>query len=312
MRRDSPGSAAAAGEQAAQQLRKLESEMPGSSPDQKRTLGDEQLEAGRLASEQQRVADAAEKASKDAGKDGSDPGADARRRASARQEQLADRALKMRDAGARALGARMHEAADRMRRGDGKSGAAEARQIAGEMQQVAKRLGRTDGGAVRGETDRLADQLDAIRAARDRLATLERQLRDQNGAGGRGRGADATQLQQDYARELQRTRDMLGRLERGEPTTGTGTSTPEQHEWSRSAPGLESWKQDYGTWRTLSEDVARSLERAESSVAQRLSKSRATDRLRAGGSDRVPDAYRQRVARYFELLAESSRGGGGR
>jgi hypothetical protein len=38
-------------------------------------------------------------------------------------------------------------------------------------------------------------------------------------------------------------------------------------------------------------------------VAGRLSNAVAKDRLRAGGSERVPDAYRDRVSRYFESIA---------
>ncbi|HEY6001463.1 MAG TPA: fused MFS/spermidine synthase, partial [Anaeromyxobacter sp.] len=35
--------------------------------------------------------------------------------------------------------------------------------------------------------------------------------------------------------------------------------TPEQHEWSRSAPGTEAFKQDYAAWQSLAADVARAL-----------------------------------------------------
>ena len=69
-------------------------------------------------------------------------------------------------------------------------------------------------------------------------------------------------------------------------------TTPEEHEWSRSAPGTEAFKQDYAAWQSLAADVAKALERAEGSVAGRLSSALAKDRLRAGGSERVPDAYR--------------------
>ena len=42
-------------------------------------------------------------------------------------------------------------------------------------------------------------------------------------------------------------------------------STPEEHEWSRSAPGTEAWKQDYAKWEALGKDVtagARAVPRA--------------------------------------------------
>ena len=75
--------------------------------------------------------------------------------------------------------------------------------------------------------------------------------------------------------------------------SGGRMSTPEQHEWSRSAPGTEAFKQDYADVA-----VARGRRRRRRSsapkprVAGRLSSAIAKDRLRAGGSERVPDAYR--------------------
>ena len=38
-------------------------------------------------------------------------------------------------------------------------------------------------------------------------------------------------------------------------------------------------------------------------MAGRLAGAVAKDRLRAGGSERVPDAYRARVSKYFESIA---------
>jgi hypothetical protein len=105
---------------------------------------------------------------------------------------------------------------------------------------------------------------------------------------------------------MQRTRDLMDRLQRGNPESGGRMTTPEEHEWSRSAPGTEAFKQDYTAWQSLSGDVARVLERAEASVANRLSAALAKDRLRAGGSERIPDAYRKRVSKYFESIATST------
>ena len=60
-------------------------------------------------------------------------------------------------------------------------------------------------------------------------------------------------------------------------------------------------------WQSLASDAIRGLERYESSVAGRLADALARDRLRAGGSDRVPDAYRKRVSKYFESIASRKR-----
>jgi hypothetical protein len=95
----------------------------------------------------------------------------------------------------------------------------------------------------------------------------------------------------------------MERLQRGTPDSGGRMGTPEEHEWSRSAPGTEAFKQDYAAWQSLAANVTKALERAEASVAGRLNSAVARDRLRAGGSDRVPDAYRGRVSKYFESIA---------
>ena len=125
----------------------------------------------------------------------------------------------------------------------------------------------------------------------------------QNGSRGDGSGGDLQQLQQQYNQELQRTRELMDRVRGGTPQSGGRMSTPEQHEWSRSAPGTEAFKQDYAAWQSLASDVARALERAETGVAGRLSTAVAKDRMRAGGSERLPDAYRDRVSKYFESIA---------
>ena len=166
-----------------------------------------------------------------------------------------------------------------------------------------------------------------MRDARDRLARLEQQVRqaqrDQAAKHEQGdapstepptpgeraaASGDLQRLQQDYTREAQRTRDMVDRLQRGASESSAGRSTPEQHEWSRSAPGTEAWKQDYAQWEGLSKDVTRALERYEAGVADRLSRALSADRLRAGGSDRVPDEYQRRIAKYFEALANKKSG----
>ena len=85
---------------------------------------------------------------------------------------------------------------------------------------------------------------------------------------------------------------------------GANGSTPEEQEFSRSAPGTEAFKQDRGAWESLRKGVDSALEKYEASVSDRLVRSRRDDRFSAGGSDRVPDAYRQMIAKYFESLAK--------
>ena len=111
-------------------------------------------------------------------------------------------------------------------------------------------------------------------------------------------------LREEYQRELQRAQDALRRLNGGNATNGLGGSTPEQHEFSRSAPGTEAFKQDRSGWDSLRKNLDTELERYEASISDRLSRSKSDDRFSAGGSDRVPDAYSELIARYFESLAK--------
>ena len=359
-RREDAAGAAAKGEEAARALRKAESQLQNGSADgRRRALGDLQLESQQIAEAQQRIADEAARLDREGGGT-----ADARRRLAGEKERLADRVDSLRDAARRfaegketketketkELGDAADEAArqlesqkigSRMRTGaqalrdskDGKAAPPE-QQLADALDSVARKMNGADAGGAKGEAQRLGEQLDDVRQARDRLARLEKEIRDgartpekagqpgragqagpegrqgQRGSQGDGQGSgDMSRLQQEYNKELQRTRELMDRVQRGTPESGKGTSTPEQHEWSRSAPGTEAFKQDYAAWQSLAADVARALERAEASVAGRLSSAAAKDRLRAGGSDRVPDGYKPRVSKYFESIATRKKPG---
>ena len=111
-------------------------------------------------------------------------------------------------------------------------------------------------------------------------------------------------MREEYQRELRRAQDALGRLSAGEPRNGLDGSTPEDQQFSRSAPGTEAFKQDRTGWESLRRNLDTALERYETSVSDRLSRKHQDDRFSAGGSDRVPDAYRQMIAKYFESLAK--------
>ena len=52
------------------------------------------------------------------------------------------------------------------------------------------------------------------------------------------------------------------------------------------------------------EGIDLAMEQYEASISRRLARGGAADRLDAGGSDRVPDAYRQSIARYYQSLAK--------
>ena len=188
-------------------------------------------------------------------------------------------------------------------------------------QQIARALDRIVdalGGAA--DASDLSRELEQSRGIRDRLDRLERQVReaDARGAAGRqgqgrasGSGAgtspasgDAVQrLREQYAQELQRARESLSRLERSSPGAALGGGSPEEHEWSGVDKGTEAFKQDFSKWESLRKDVDSALDRYDASVVARAARKGLQDRLSAGGSDRVPDDYRQLIARYYESLA---------
>jgi hypothetical protein len=358
--RDDAASAAARSEQAARELRNLENRMQSASPEaRRRALGELQLDAQQAADAQRRIASEAQRLDGQAGGSG-----DARRRLAGEKETLADRVDALKDAARRLandpkaaaadraavadalkemdrqqVSDRMRASARQMRQDDANGDPSAAgrkrmgeteQQLAEALDQAAKRLNGADAGGAKGDMQRLADQLDQARGARDRLARLEKQIRDKeaeaaqasasrggrpgsagsegaragNTSQGEGSGNDLARLQQEYARAVEQSKELLGRLQRGTPDSGGNMSTPENHEWSRSAPGTEAWKQDYAKWEGLGKDVTQALERYESATAARLSRALTADRLRAGASERVPDAYQKRIAKYFESLAK--------
>ena len=340
-KKDDAAGAAAKGEEAARQLRQAESQLQNGSGDaKKRALGDLQLESQQVADEQRRIANEAERLDREGGgaADARRRLAGEKDRLAERVDAMQQAAQRLGseaagDIGSQQLSDRMRQSAKGMRDGKQARMAPGEQQLADALDKVARKLNGADAGGARGETQQLAGQLDELRDARERLARLERQIADakqaaesgrgrdgaqpgragengqpqgqrgQGGSQGEGRGADLQRLQQQYNQELQRTRELMDRVQRGTPESGGRMATPEQHEWSRSAPGTEAFKQDYAAWQSLASDVTKALERAETSVAGRLSSAVAKDRLRAGGSERVPDAYRDRVSRYFESIA---------
>jgi hypothetical protein len=257
--------------------------------------------------------------------------------------RMRDSARELRDRASGAAEGRQGGAPSQGGPGTPASAAQREQQLTRALEAVANAL--NGGGQEDGR--KLAEQLDRTREMRDRLNALEQQLRtaeaqagrgregngqrngsgqrDGNGqrdggagrasgrggeqpgegSGSRGAGGDAVQrAREEYGRELQRTSETLGRM-RAEQRGGGG-STPEEHEFSRSAPGNEAFKQDFSNWESLRKDVDLALEQFEAAASDRLAPKNA-DRLSAGGSERIPDAYRPMVSRYFEAIAKAKK-----
>jgi hypothetical protein len=123
---------------------------------------------------------------------------------------------------------------------------------------------------------------------------------------GRGQAGDTLeqlrQLQQEYARELQEAARMVQGRDGGQDRGGR-MATPEGHEFSRSAPGTEAFKQDFARWESLRKGVANAMDRYEATLAQRLAEREASERVQAPLRDKVPDRYAESVVRYYQSLS---------
>jgi hypothetical protein len=317
-------------------LRRLEQQMRGDSPEaRERAAGELRMEAQQIADEQRRIASEAGRLEKGTGP----ADADAWRRLAGEKDKLADRVDQLQrsaeglaaaqkqgvqatEAGRTAAAAhalqqqriaeRMRDAAKDMRAesdtrpaGGRASRPTPLRGAAGTEQQIARDLNQVVdqlGGTERAED--LSRELDQAQALRERLDTLERQIRDAEAKEKPGSpSADLQRLRDQYAKEVRQARDTLSRLERSAPGSGLGGITPETHEWSVTDQGTEAFKQDFSHWQSLRKDVDSALERYEASIVARASRKSLQDRLSGGGSDRVPDAYRRLIARYYESLA---------
>ena len=330
-RQDAAGAAQRAG-RAAAQLRRLEQQMQGSSPDAKaRAAAELRMEAQQIADEQQRISGEAERLDKGTADNQGAADQDALRRLAGEKDKLADRVDELRKSAA-ALGkeldaqqiaTRMRETAQQMREQGtgaraGRNGNAPApRKLAEAEQQIAKALSRALDrlDSNREGVGEISRALDQTRRMREQLDAVEQRLRQAETKAARGanqgRGAsgptslqdDVRQLRQEYAQAARRTREELSRLERGAPGSGAGGISPEGHEWSVTDQGTEAFKQDYTEWQSLKKDVESALERYEAATVARAARNSLQDRLSGGGSERVPDAYRKLIARYYESLA---------
>lgn len=335
--RQNAAGAADKGQRAAEQLRRTEDQMRSGGSGAQQATGQLQIQAQQIADAQRRIASEAERLDRE----GAASTADARKRLAEEKDRLASRVDDLQRAAGRAaqggapgadaraaaeasrelerqqIGQRMRDSAKQLRDGTPQKTAAGEQQLARALDQVVETLG---GGS--GEGQRLSDQLKQTRDIRDRLNRFEQQIREaeakqggargaQAGREGRGRsagtgegsGGELQKLREEYQRELTRARETMARLQ--QQAGGMG-ATPEEHEYSRSAPGTEQFKQDRSKWESLRKDVDLALERYEVAVSDRLAR-KTDDRLSAGASDRVPDNYRDRVARYFQSLAAGKR-----
>ena len=136
-----------------------------------------------------------------------------------------------------------------------------------------------------------------IRDLREQLSQLERQLSELSKQGeGQGqqsgqRGAQNSQNGQGQGTPMGNgdnqpwdgARDLLDNVRR---ELEYETPTANEFNPGRSAPGTETWKQDYAQWEELKVQLAAALERAENTTAAKLRNQQANDRLNASREPR--------------------------
>jgi len=206
----------------------------------------------------------------------------------------------------------MREAARRP--GAAGTNAAGGDQIARALDRVADRLGAA--GGQNADSQRLTEELSRIRELREQLAQLDRQLaelRDQageRGREGRGRAGEAGPGTRgggvqngDMQAPWQSARDLLNEMQRENRLESLARES-DGFNPGRSAPGTEGWKQDFSKWDELKVQIGAALERAEQTAADRLRDQKVTDRLNAGVTQAVPEAYRRLVEKYYRALAK--------
>jgi hypothetical protein len=193
---------------------------------------------------------------------------------------------------ARAIRDRVQRAEQQLREAEGRGRSGQGRADSGTGRSAQADGQRADGGRGQGEAPTSASNGGARGAGGG------------SGRAGGGNGGEIQRLRDEYAREMQRAQEALERLSGGQARSGANGSTPEEEQFSRSAPGTVAFKQDRSNWESLRRNLDSALERYEASVSDRLARTRRDDRFNTGGSDRVPDAYRELIAKYFESLAK--------
>jgi hypothetical protein len=126
----------------------------------------------------------------------------------------------------------------------------------------------------------------------------------QQGPGNSGRGGEIQRADEE-GRPWDQARELIDELRRED---GTG-STPEMTRFNPgiSAPGTEAWKQDFTKWEELKKQMEVALEKAETTLASQLREQESKDRLNAGATQAVPDAYRRLVDKYYRALASKKK-----
>ena len=226
--------------------------------------------------------------------------------------------------GMREVTEQMRGAAADLRRNDPGQASRNSDKALEGLKQLEREMQGAAPGAGDPESQKLADQLGRAQKAREQMTELQRRIdqlmqqieaeRGQQGLkpnGGRGQGAregpqgdldKLAKLQEELQAALGQARELMTEL--GRSDGGGFGVTPEGQQLSRSAAGIESYKQDFSKWDSLKKDINLAFERLEVSLARKLVEKESRERLNAGADARVPEAYRSLVDVYYRSLAK--------
>jgi len=118
-----------------------------------------------------------------------------------------------------------------------------------------------------------------------------------------GSGGQLARLQREATERMREAQRTAGELRQQNADMRNSPSTPEDWYPSLSAPGTESFKQDFSKWESLKKNLLMALERTESRLASQLRERESRERLNVGGHQGVSDEYREMVDRYYQSLA---------
>jgi len=129
----------------------------------------------------------------------------------------------------------------------------------------------------------------------------------QQGTSEGGRAGAVQRLQREADEKMREAQRLAEEVQKQNPGMQKGGSTPEQWQRSTSAPGTESFKQDFAKWESLKKNLLAALEQTESQLSDQLRARENKERLNAGRHDAVADTYRELVDRYYQSLAAPRR-----
>jgi hypothetical protein len=186
------------------------------------------------------------------------------------------------------------------------------RQIADALDAIAKQLSGAAGRGGDTGSDELSDQLAQAQRTEQQMKEIERrverlrqqiqQVQDGKAGGQQGNSDQLAKLQAELQQALKEGEGLISELARARGELSGGT--PQGQQLSQSAPGTESFKQDFSNWESLKKGMTLALEQVQVLLAQKLAEKQNRERLNAGANDRVPDEYRKLVDKYYESLAK--------